>query len=84
MASTVKPDNQGEGNRDSAKRYNERVQEHVRSGRSDQAAEDARHDVEGDDAEALREAEREGKKHIAEEDPEVEALPDDDDRKAGP
>jgi hypothetical protein len=81
MASKVRPENQGEGNRDAARRYNDRAQEHARSGRSDQAAEEARREVDG--AEALRDAEREGKKHIAEEDPEVEAVLDDDDRNAG-
>lgn len=81
MADKFKPDNQGEGNRDAARRYNEGVENHARSGKSNDAAEQAREDVEGPEAEKLRQAEREGKKHIAEEDPEVEELPGGDRRK---
>lgn len=82
MGGKFKPDNQGEGNRDAARRYNQRAEEHVLSGRSEEAAESALGDLEGPDADELRQAEREGKRRVAEEDPEVEALLDDDDRNA--
>ena len=62
---------QGEGDRESARRYNEHVKEHAASGRSEQAAQQARRDLEGPEAEELSRAEQEGKKRIAEEDPEV-------------
>ena len=84
MGQKFKPDNQGEGNRDSARRYNDEARKHAGSGKSPDAAERARADVEGPDAEKLREAEREGKRHIAEEDPEVEALLDENDRNVVP
>ena len=63
--------NQGEGDRESARRYNANVAEHIESGKSEEAAERARRDLEGPEAEELTRAEQEGKKRIAEEDPEV-------------
>jgi hypothetical protein len=66
-----KDKNQGEGDRESARRYNANAKEHAGSGRSEQAAEQARRDIEGPEAEELSRAEQEGKKRIAEEDPEV-------------
>lgn len=63
--------NQGEGDRESARRYNANVKEHIESGQSEAAAERARRDIEGPEAEELSRAEQEGKKRIAEEDPEV-------------
>ena len=79
MTKPFKPDNQGEGDRDSARRYNANVQKHAHSGKSEAAAEQAREDVDGPDGKALADAEREGKKHIAEEDPEVERRLGDED-----
>ncbi|HWM87628.1 MAG TPA: hypothetical protein VNO33_17360 [Kofleriaceae bacterium] len=76
MGTKDRSENQGEGNRDAARRYNTGVQKHARSGESQPAADRARQDVEGPDAERLREAEQEGKSRMAEEDPEVEALPE--------
>ncbi|HTE55363.1 MAG TPA: hypothetical protein VK698_31130 [Kofleriaceae bacterium] len=84
MADKFKPDNQGEGNRDAARRYNQEVEKHAHSGLSDQAAEKAREDVDGPGGEALRQAERDGKKHIAEEDPEVEGSARNDERTPDP
>jgi hypothetical protein len=83
MGEKFRPENQGEGNRDAARRYNEEAQDHARSGKSNGAADRARSDVEGPDADKLREAEREGKRHVAEEDPEV-AGTDENDRKPLP
>lgn len=80
MANKFKPGNQGEGDRESAKRYNEAVKRHVESGASPAAAEQAREDVDGEGGEELRNAEREGKRRIAEEDPEItDAVTDDED-----
>ena len=71
MPDDRKDKNQGEGDRDSARRYNENVKRHIESGTSEQAAERAKQDIEGPEAEELSRAEREAKKRIAEEDPEV-------------
>lgn len=67
--------NQGEGDRESARRYNEHAESHARSGKSDQAAREAREDVERD-RESLRAAEKKGKERTAEEDPEIECTHD--------
>ena len=83
MADKLERKNQGEGNRDAARRYNDRAQEHTRSGKPEPAADEASRDLDGEEGEALRDAEREGKKHIAAEDPEVEGPLDDEDRNAG-
>lgn len=53
--------NEGEGNRTADRQYRENVSRHVKSGKSDAAAEDARRALEGDEADDLREAERHGK-----------------------
>lgn len=57
--------NQGEGNRDAARRYNEGAQKFAKSGKVEKAAEEARKALEGPEGEQLRKAEREGKKHAA-------------------
>lgn len=62
-----KPTNQGEGDRESAKRYNRNTQEFVKSGKVEEAAKRA-----GDaDPKELEEAEKEGKKRAKELDPAV-------------
>jgi hypothetical protein len=53
--------NEGEGNRSADRQYRENVSRHVKSGDSEKAAEDARRALEGDEADNLRAAEREGK-----------------------
>ena len=63
--------NQGEGNRDAARAYNEAQQKFVKDGKVDKKAEEARRAVEGDQAEELKKAEREGKARAREKDPEV-------------
>jgi hypothetical protein len=62
------PKNQGEGDRESAKRYNEKTQEYVESGKVDEAAKKA---GEGDPKE-LQQAEKAGKERAKEFDPAVE------------
>jgi hypothetical protein len=62
------PKNQGEGDRESAERYNEKTQEFVESGKVDEAA---RRAGEGD-PEEMRKAEEAGKKRAKELDPAVE------------
>jgi hypothetical protein len=74
MRKKFSSENQGEGNRDAARRYNQKVEEHARSGKSKAAADRAGKDVDGPGADELQNAEREGKRRIAEEDPEVDAL----------
>ena len=63
-----KPTNQGEGDRESAKRYNRNTQEFVKSGKVEDAARRA-----GDaDPKELEKAEKAGKEHAKELDPSVE------------
>jgi hypothetical protein len=63
--------NQGEGNKTAAREYNREATEHAKSGKSDDAAREAEDALGGDEARRLREAEEEGKAHVAEEDPEI-------------
>ncbi len=63
--------NEGEGNRTAARRYNSDQQRFVRSGKVEEKAKEAERAVEGKEGEALSEAELVGKRHIAEEDPDV-------------
>jgi len=60
-------DNQGEGNREAAERYNEATRKFVESGKVEKAVERA---AEQDSQEARR-SEREGREHAQEEDPAV-------------
>lgn len=63
-----KPTNQGEGDRESARRYNRNTQKFVESGKVEEAAKRA-----GDaDPKELEEAEKAGKKRAKELDPAVE------------
>jgi hypothetical protein len=64
-------ENQGEGNKTAAKDYDEAATQHAHGGTVDKEAKEARDALEGKDGAKLREAEVEGKKHIAEEDSEV-------------
>lgn len=54
-------ENQGEGDKESARRYNEHVREFVVYGDVDRAAHDAERAVEGEEAPRLRAAEKLGK-----------------------
>ncbi|HEX6841900.1 MAG TPA: hypothetical protein VF113_10225 [Stellaceae bacterium] len=63
--------NEGEGNRTAAREYNQAQQDFARSGKVPEKAKEARKAVEGVEADALRDAELVGKRHAAEEDPEV-------------
>ena len=57
---TTEP-NEGEGSRTAARRYNEATRKYVESGRAEEAAKRAKEALEGDEAEALAEAEEEGR-----------------------
>jgi len=64
--------NEGEGDRTAAREFNRAQQRFVNSGQVDKKAHEARHDL--DDEKIRRElehAEAIGKRHIAEEDPQV-------------
>jgi hypothetical protein len=61
--------NQGEGDRESAKRYNEATQKFVKSGRVDKAARDATH-MTDEERRAAEQAEQAGKRRAKELDPE--------------
>jgi hypothetical protein len=63
--------NEGEGNRTAARRFNEAQQGFARSGKVEEKAKAAERAVEGKEGDALREAELIGKRHAAEEDPEI-------------
>jgi hypothetical protein len=63
--------NEGEGNRTAAREYNKAQQRFVRSGKVERKAKEAEKALEGAEGDDLREAELVGKRHIAEEDPEV-------------
>ena len=64
--------NEGEGNRTAAREYNKAQQEFIRSGQVDQKAHDAERDLNKDSIRReLEHAEAVGRRHIAEEDPQV-------------
>ncbi len=63
--------NQGEGNREAARHYNEQTREFVQSGKVDQAAADAKKAYEGSERAELEKAEKAGKSHAHGEDPQV-------------
>jgi hypothetical protein len=84
MNKNFKPENQGEGDRESARRYNQNAEKFAHSGDVDQAAEKAKTDLEGPEGDKLREAEQQGKKRIAEEDPQLWQKGDDAGKKLDP
>ena len=64
--------NEGEGNRTAAREYNQAQQRFVKSGQVDKKAHEAEHDLDDDKIRReLEHAEAIGKRHIAEEDPQV-------------
>jgi hypothetical protein len=63
--------NEGEGNKTAAGEYNEAQRRFVRSGKVEQQAKAAEKALEGKEGIQLSESELVGKRHAAEEDPEV-------------
>lgn len=63
--------NEGEGSQTGARQYNEATREFVAEGKVQQAADDAAKAVRGPEAESLKRAEEEGKRHSRGEDPAV-------------
>ena len=64
--------NEGEGNRTAAREYNQAQQRFIKSGSVDQKAREAERDMRDRDIRReLEHAEAIGKRHIAEEDPQV-------------
>ncbi len=61
--------NEGEGSQTGARQYDEATRAFVASGKVKQAANEAVRDISGPDADALKRAEAEGKKHSHGEDP---------------
>lgn len=61
--------NEGEGSQTGARQYDEATRAFVASGKVKPAAEKAARDLDGPEAEALKRAEAEGKKHSHGEDP---------------
>ena len=69
---TGQPDeNEGEGSQTAAKAYNEKTKEFVDSGKVEAQAKDAAKALDGEEAESLRQAEKEGLSKIRDEDPQV-------------
>jgi hypothetical protein len=64
-------ENQGEGNREAARRYNEGVKKHIKKGDVQQQAAEAERALDGPEKDELQEAEKIGKSHIKEEDPQI-------------
>ncbi len=60
---TPAAENQGEGNRKAAAKYNEGATEFAHSGKVDKAAEDAEEALEGPEQAELNSAEEKGKSH---------------------
>lgn len=63
--------NQGEGNREAARDYNDRTRDFVRSGHVEERAQEAKRALEGAERDELEAAERIGKSHGKGEDPVV-------------
>ena len=63
--------NEGEGNKTADKHYRDHITEFLQSEDPEKLARQAAHDVAAD-PERYKDAEEEGKRHIAEEDPELE------------
>jgi hypothetical protein len=68
---TTNPANEGEGNKTAAREYNEAQHKFAKSGQVEEKAREAEKAVEGPEREELEKAERVGKSHVAEEDPQV-------------
>ncbi len=66
--------NQGEGNRGAAEAYNTGAREFAQSGKVAKQAEKAREDLEGENGEELRRAEKEAKSRSKGEDPEFRKI----------
>jgi hypothetical protein len=64
-----KPGLEGEGSSTGAKQYDDEAERFARSGKVDKAAEEAASAFDAGEGSELREAEQEGKRHAAEEDP---------------
>ena len=73
MAGSDKPTqrNEGEGNRTAAREYNKAQHDFARSGKVEEKAAEARKAVDGAEGRELRDAELVGKRHAAQEDPEL-------------
>jgi hypothetical protein len=67
----TKQKNQGEGDKESARKYNEATEKFAKSGKVDEAARQARRDVEGPKGAELADAERAGKSRAKGEDPQL-------------
>jgi len=61
--------NQGEGNREAARRYNEAQRKFVESGKVEKSAEEAKRAVQGKERAELRNAEEKGRSRAREIDP---------------
>ncbi|MQA64712.1 MAG: hypothetical protein GEU76_02245 [Alphaproteobacteria bacterium] len=63
--------NEGEGNRTAARKFNKQAREFAKSGKVDAAAEKAKEALQGPEREELKEAEAKGREQAREQDPAV-------------
>jgi len=63
--------NQGEGNREAAREYNEQQRQYVNEGHTGEDAEKAKKALESEEKQDLKKAEEEGKSHAKDFDPNV-------------
>jgi hypothetical protein len=76
--------NEGEGNKTAARRYNSATEAYVRSGRVPEAAENAKHAVDGPERAELERAEQAGKAELSEMERESDRVGLDGEREAPP
>jgi hypothetical protein len=71
VAPATEEPNEGEGNRTAARKYNRATERFIQSGKVEKSAREAERARDGAERKEMDEAEAIGKRHIAEEDPEV-------------
>ncbi len=63
--------NQGEGDKESARKYNQETEAFAKSGKVEKAAKDAKEALDGSEGAELKQAEKAGKAHSKGEDPQL-------------
>lgn len=74
-SSGAEPENEGEGSRTAAKKYDQDAQRFAESGKVEEKAREAREAIDGPEGAELAQAEAEGKQHSKGEDPAVKRKP---------
>jgi hypothetical protein len=68
---SAEPQNEGEGSRTAARRYDQDAQRFAQSGQVERKAREARDAIDGPEGKELAEAEMQGRRHSKGEDPEI-------------